>query len=61
MDITQFMRGYQDARQRRDVGRFCALCLDGVLHAHFDGLCRECSIWWHSMPSTTPPADGNGA
>jgi len=149
MDIAQFMRGYQDAWERRDARRFCALfapdgiyrntpfaqqrgheqlaaywrrvelqedvkvrydiladppgsgiahwhvtyrvrseelfriwaastgtnlvarqpgdplpwmILDGVLHAHFDGgLCRECSIWWHSMPSTTAPPDGNGA
>ncbi|HKB53586.1 MAG TPA: hypothetical protein VKD22_06255, partial [Ramlibacter sp.] len=38
------------------------MILDGLLHAHFDGgLCRECSIWWHSMPSTTAPPDGNGA
>jgi len=26
------------------------MILDGVLQAEFaDGLCRECSIWWHSM------------
>ena len=26
------------------------MILDGVLQAQFaDGLCRECSIWWHSM------------
>jgi hypothetical protein len=28
------------------------MVLDGVLHAQFaDGLCRECSIWWHGMPT----------
>lgn len=27
------------------------MALDGVLHAQFsDGLCKECRIWWHSMP-----------
>jgi len=27
------------------------MVLDGVLHASFDkGLCRDCRIWWHSMP-----------
>lgn len=27
------------------------MVLDGVLQAQFDGaLCRECHIWWHSMP-----------
>jgi limonene-1,2-epoxide hydrolase len=27
------------------------MVLDGVLAARFDGgLCRECRIWWHSMP-----------
>ncbi len=26
------------------------MVLDGVLQAQFaDGVCRECSIWWHSM------------
>ena len=26
------------------------MILDGVLQAQFaDGLCRQCSIWWHSM------------
>jgi len=26
------------------------MILDGVLQAQFaDGVCRECSIWWHSM------------
>jgi limonene-1,2-epoxide hydrolase len=28
------------------------MILDGVLQARFDaGLCRECRIWWHSMPA----------
>jgi limonene-1,2-epoxide hydrolase len=27
------------------------MALDGVLHARFEsGLCKECRIWWHSMP-----------
>ena len=27
------------------------MVLDGVLRAAFgDGLCKECRIWWHSMP-----------
>ncbi len=27
------------------------MVLDGVLVARFaDGLCRECRIWWHSLP-----------
>lgn len=27
------------------------MVLDGVLKAAFeDGLCRECHIWWHSLP-----------
>ena len=27
------------------------MVLDGVLQASFDGgLCRECRLWWHSMP-----------
>lgn len=28
------------------------MVLDGVLQAAFDhdGLCRECRLWWHSMP-----------
>lgn len=27
------------------------MALDGVLHAQFAGaLCRECRLWWHSMP-----------
>ena len=28
------------------------LALDGVLTARFNdpGLCRECRLWWHSMP-----------
>ena len=27
------------------------IALDGVLQAHFAGdLCRECRLWWHSMP-----------
>lgn len=36
------------------------MVLDGVLQAHFDGdLCRECRLWWHSMPIlTAPPAAG---
>ena len=30
------------------------MVLDGVLQAHFDGaLCRECRLWWHSMPQPT--------
>lgn len=34
------------------------MVLDGVLQAQFEGaLCRECRIWWHSMPSLTPPAE----
>ncbi|MGI9135167.1 MAG: nuclear transport factor 2 family protein [Rhodoferax sp.] len=35
------------------------MLLDGVLQAHFAaGLCRECRLWWHSMPlvSATAPA-----
>jgi limonene-1,2-epoxide hydrolase len=29
------------------------MILDGVLKARFGGgLCRECRIWWHSMPTT---------
>jgi limonene-1,2-epoxide hydrolase len=32
------------------------MVLDGVLQARFaDGLCRECSLWWHSLPSMTAP------
>lgn len=27
------------------------MVLDGALHAQFDGgLCRNCRIWWHSLP-----------
>jgi SnoaL-like domain len=27
------------------------MVLDGVLEARFEsGLCRECRLWWHSMP-----------
>ena len=27
------------------------MVLDGVLHARFEGdRCKECRIWWHSMP-----------
>jgi hypothetical protein len=27
------------------------MVLDGVLQARFEGeLCRECRLWWHSMP-----------
>lgn len=27
------------------------MVLDGVLQARFaNGLCQECSLWWHSMP-----------
>jgi hypothetical protein len=27
------------------------MILDGVLEAKFDkGLCRECRLWWHSLP-----------
>jgi limonene-1,2-epoxide hydrolase len=27
------------------------MILDGVLEARFEGnLCKECHIWWHSMP-----------
>jgi hypothetical protein len=27
------------------------MVLDGILQARFDGgACRECHIWWHSMP-----------
>ena len=38
------------------------MVLDGVLQAQFDGaLCRECRIWWHSMPSLTPPTDAGAA
>jgi len=34
------------------------MVLDGVLQARFEGgLCRECSLWWHSLPSITPPVD----
>ncbi len=30
------------------------MVLDGVLSAEFDtaGLCRQCQLWWHSMPVT---------
>ena len=32
------------------------MVLDGVLQARFDdGLCRDCRLWWHSLPSVTPP------
>jgi limonene-1,2-epoxide hydrolase len=35
------------------------MVLDGVLQARFEaGLCCECNLWWHSVPTTTPPADG---
>lgn len=28
------------------------MILDGVLEAHFaNGRCRECRLWWHSMPA----------
>jgi hypothetical protein len=28
------------------------MVLDGVLQARFEGgLCKECHIWWHSMPA----------
>ncbi|WP_027713938.1 nuclear transport factor 2 family protein [Desulfuromonas sp. TF] len=28
------------------------MVLDGILQARFeDGLCKECHIWWHSMPA----------
>ncbi len=28
------------------------MILDGVLQARFEaGLCRECRLWWHSMPA----------
>ena len=38
------------------------MVLDGVLQARFEGgLCRECSLWWHSLPSITPPTDGEEA
>lgn len=31
------------------------MVLDGVLQAQFDGtLCRECRLWWHSMPQPQP-------
>lgn len=27
------------------------MVLDGVLHAQFaGGLCKDCRLWWHSMP-----------
>ncbi len=27
------------------------MVLDGVLHARFEGgLCRDCRLWWHSLP-----------
>ncbi len=27
------------------------MVLDGILETQFDGkLCRECRLWWHSMP-----------
>ncbi len=30
------------------------MVLDGVLKAEFeDGLCRQCRIWWHSMPEAS--------
>jgi limonene-1,2-epoxide hydrolase len=30
------------------------MVLDGLLQASFDGgLCRECRLWWHSMPLPT--------
>ena len=30
------------------------MVLDGVLVAQFEGsLCRECRLWWHSMPMPT--------
>ena len=36
---------------RRPGDALPRMALDGVLAATFDaGLCRECRIWWHSMP-----------
>lgn len=30
------------------------MALDGILQARFEGsLCKECHIWWHSMPLQT--------
>lgn len=30
------------------------MVLDGILQARFEGsLCKECHIWWHSMPLQT--------
>lgn len=30
------------------------MILDGLLQARFDAtLCRECRLWWHSMPEPT--------
>jgi limonene-1,2-epoxide hydrolase len=30
------------------------MVLDGVLQARFEGdVCRECSLWWHSMPEAS--------
>lgn len=30
------------------------MILDGILQARFEGsLCKECHIWWHSMPLQT--------
>jgi hypothetical protein len=38
------------------------MTLDGVLQARFEGAtCRECRLWWHSMPSMTPPAEPGSA
>jgi limonene-1,2-epoxide hydrolase len=38
------------------------MVLDGVLEARFEGaLCRECRLWWHSMPSMTPPPHADAA
>ena len=39
------------------------MMLDGVLQARFEGdLCRECRLWWHSMPTlTAPPGSGTAA
>jgi limonene-1,2-epoxide hydrolase len=32
------------------------MVLDGVLQARFEaGLCCECRLWWHSVPTMTPP------
>ena len=39
---------------RKDGDPLPRMVLDGVLQADFaGGVCRECRLWWHSMPQPT--------